>query len=201
MQQIERLDTPIGEMILVVDHDGRLCATDWGERGEWVFHGGRPSDASVRVARYFEGDLSAIDGIVVDMSGTPFQRSVWSALRRIPCGTTTSYGRLATSIGRPLAVRAVGAANGANPIGVVVPCHRVIGADGSLTGYGGGIERKAWLLAHEQGGRPREVGSRIVEVRRQPDDIVACGGVDAVGGQLGLDLAGRARARTQRDER
>jgi methylated-DNA-[protein]-cysteine S-methyltransferase len=83
------------------------------------------------------------------LAGTPFQRSVWSALRRIPAGTTTSYGALAEHIERPTAVRAVGHANGANPISVVVPCHRVIGADGSLTGYGGGLDRKRWLLAHE----------------------------------------------------
>src|SRR5207244_8999417 len=79
-----------------------------------------------------------------------FQRQVWSALRQIPCGQTWSYGELACHIGRPKAVRAVGLANGANPIGIVVPCHRVIGKDGTLTGYGGGIERKEWLLAHER---------------------------------------------------
>ena len=83
-------------------------------------------------------------------AGTDFQREVWRALRGIPCGTTLSYGELARRIGRPNAVRAVGLANGANPIGVVVPCHRVIGSNGSLTGYGGGIERKRWLLDHER---------------------------------------------------
>ena len=81
--------------------------------------------------------------------GTPFQRAVWRALREIPCGETRSYGEIARRIGRPKAVRAVGLANGANPIGIVVPCHRVIGSNGTLTGYGGGIERKRWLLAHE----------------------------------------------------
>jgi methylated-DNA-[protein]-cysteine S-methyltransferase len=86
------------------------------------------------------------------INGTPFQRSVWSALRRIPSGRTLSYGGLATKIGRPAAVRAVGLANGANPIAIVVPCHRVIGADASLTGYGGGLERKRWLLAYESAG-------------------------------------------------
>jgi methylated-DNA-[protein]-cysteine S-methyltransferase len=94
--------------------------------------------------------LDAIDGLAVAARGTDFQRSVWRALRRIPCGETTSYGALAQRIGRPTAVRAVGHANGANPVSIVVPCHRVIGSDGSLTGYGGGIERKRWLLAHEQ---------------------------------------------------
>ena len=81
--------------------------------------------------------------------GTPFQRAVWAALRRIPAGETLSYGQLAAQIGKPKAVRAVGLANGSNPVGVVVPCHRVIGADGSLTGYGGGLPRKLWLLEHE----------------------------------------------------
>src|SRR5579862_5201827 len=140
MLLIESLRTPIGEMLLVVDHNGNLCATDWAEReerllrqyGESAHEASRPSDVSAKVARYFDGDLGALDQVPIEMSGTPFQRAVWTALRRIPYGTTVSYGRLATFVGRPKAVRAVGAANGANPIGVVVPCHRVIGADGSL---------------------------------------------------------------------
>jgi len=101
---------------------------------------------------YFEGDLLAIDRIKVQTVGTPFQQQVWTALREIPAGKTMSYGELAVKIGRPNACRAVGLANGSNPVGIVVPCHRVIGANGSLTGYGGGIDRKRWLLAHEQGG-------------------------------------------------
>jgi methylated-DNA-[protein]-cysteine S-methyltransferase len=95
------------------------------------------------------GDIASLDGIPTESDGTPFQREVWAALRQIPAGETWSYGRLAAHIGRPAAVRAVGLANGANPIGVVVPCHRVIGASGGLTGYAGGLERKRWLLAHE----------------------------------------------------
>jgi methylated-DNA-[protein]-cysteine S-methyltransferase len=83
------------------------------------------------------------------MAGTSFQRSVWAALRTIRCGETTSYGRLAAMLGRPKAMRAVGMANGSNPVSIIVPCHRVIGADSSLTGYGGGVERKRWLLQHE----------------------------------------------------
>jgi len=89
----------------------------------------------------------------VETGGTPFQQEVWRSLRAIPCGTTTSYGKLAAQIGRPAAVRAVGLANGANPVAVVIPCHRVIGSNGSLTGYGGGLERKRWLLDHEKGQR------------------------------------------------
>ena len=105
--------------------------------------------AAEALHRYFAGDLAALDSISVDTGGTPFQQEVWRALRRIPAGTTWSYARLASEIGRPSAVRAVAAANGANPVSIVVPCHRVIGADGSLTGYGGGLERKRWLLVHE----------------------------------------------------
>jgi methylated-DNA-[protein]-cysteine S-methyltransferase len=112
--------------------------------------GADPHGLTGAIARYFAGELRAIDVLPVATAGTPFQREVWSALRKIPCGTTISYGRLAADLGRPAAVRAVGLANGSNPIGVVVPCHRVIGANGSLTGYGGGIERKRWLLDHER---------------------------------------------------
>jgi methylated-DNA-[protein]-cysteine S-methyltransferase len=103
-----------------------------------------------RLAAYFAGDLFAVDAIETRTGGTPFQRAVWSALRPIPPGTTVSYGELARAIGRPAASRAVGAANGANPIAIVVPCHRVIGANRTLTGYGGGLARKAWLLEHER---------------------------------------------------
>ncbi|MBV9266742.1 MAG: methylated-DNA--[protein]-cysteine S-methyltransferase, partial [Acidobacteriaceae bacterium] len=103
------------------------------------------------VSRYFSGELEAINALPVRTAGTPFQREVWRTLREIPCGTTISYAQLAVRIGRPSAVRAVGLANGSNPIAIVVPCHRVIGSDGSLSGYGGGIERKRWLLEHERG--------------------------------------------------
>jgi methylated-DNA-[protein]-cysteine S-methyltransferase len=102
-----------------------------------------------RVRDYLGGDLDALAPVVVETGGTPFQRSVWTALRDIPPGTTVSYRELARTIGSPAAVRAVGAANGANPISIVIPCHRVIGSDGSLTGYAGGMERKRWLLEHE----------------------------------------------------
>jgi len=99
---------------------------------------------------YFKGDIGAIDRLPVDDAvGTPFQKSVWRALRKIKSGKTISYAELARRIGKPKAVRAAGLANGQNPISIVVPCHRVIGSDGSLTGYGGGLERKEWLLRHE----------------------------------------------------
>jgi methylated-DNA-[protein]-cysteine S-methyltransferase len=100
---------------------------------------------------YFAGEMAALGRVPWTVVGTDFQKTVWRALLDIPAGTTTTYGALAARIGRPAAVRAVGLANGANPVGLVIPCHRVIGADGSLTGYGGGLERKRWLLAHEGG--------------------------------------------------
>ena len=108
-----------------------------------------PIAISRALQRYFAGKLQAIDEIAIETGGTPFQSNVWRALRKIPVGTTLSYGRMAHRLKCPLAVRAVGFANGSNPICVVVPCHRLIGADGSLTGYGGGLERKQWLLEHE----------------------------------------------------
>ena len=102
-----------------------------------------------KIRAYFAGDQKIIEDIPADGGGTIFQRRVWAELRRIPCGVTISYGELARRLGDPKATRAVGLANGRNPVSIVVPCHRVIGADGSLTGYGGGVERKKWLLAHE----------------------------------------------------
>ena len=108
-----------------------------------------PGGCASAVDAYFQGEFAIIDSLSVDVGGTPFQRVVWRALRAIPAGRTMSYAELARHIGRPSAVRAVGRANGANPISVVVPCHRLVGTNGSLTGYGGGLERKRWLLAHE----------------------------------------------------
>ena len=166
---LQRLDTPIGAMLFATDDQGRLRLLDWESHTERMHrllarHYGKgavrlaPAPAAGPVAdrliAYFAGDLSALDAIVTETGGTPFQRQVWAALRQIPAGHTWSYARLAAHVGRPAAVRAVGAANGANPVGIVTPCHRVIGADGSLTGYGGGLERKTWLLAHE-GAAPR----------------------------------------------
>jgi methylated-DNA-[protein]-cysteine S-methyltransferase len=98
---------------------------------------------------YFNGALGAIDSLPVKTGGTEFQRALWATLRTIRTGSTTTYGSLAIQLGQPKATRAIGTANGANPIGIIVPCHRVIGANAALTGYGGGIERKRWLLRHE----------------------------------------------------
>lgn len=161
---IDRLETAIGRMVIVADRAGHLRATDWDDYesrmrkllARWYGPSGAaptpakdPNGLTSALARYFAGELHVIDDLPVAMPGTAFQRDVWAELRRIPCGKTISYGEMARRIGKPAAVRAVGLANGANPVGVVVPCHRVIGADGTLTGYGGGIERKRWLLAHE----------------------------------------------------
>lgn len=110
---------------------------------------GDPLAIGGRLEAYFGGELRALDELAVRFTGTTFQNSVWALLRDIPVGTTTTYGDLARRLGMPSASRAVGSANGANPIAIVVPCHRVIGASGGLTGYGSGIERKAWLLRHE----------------------------------------------------
>jgi methylated-DNA-[protein]-cysteine S-methyltransferase len=161
---IDRLPTPAGEMIVIADVEGNLRVIDWTDhearmrqlldqqygKGTYTLTPARdPGGLSSAMRRYFKGDRSVIDKLPVKTAGTPFQRSVWKALRNIKCGTTISYAELARRIGRPTAVRAVGLANGQNPISVVVPCHRVIGSNGSLTGYGGGLPRKKWLLEHE----------------------------------------------------
>jgi methylated-DNA-[protein]-cysteine S-methyltransferase len=159
---LDRLHTPIGTALLVTDADGVLRALDWEDHearmkdllrlqyGAVVLQDARsPKDLRAALTGYFSGDLARLEAIRWRVAGTPFQHQVWTALPAIPPGATMSYGALAAKIDRPKAVRAVGHANGANPISVVVPCHRLIGADGSLTGYGGGLERKRWLLAHE----------------------------------------------------
>ena len=159
--QLDRFDSPVGEITAVVN-GAALCTLDFSDCNERMqaLLRRRFGDVALRRARnaggvcdrvgaYFAGDLAALDGIEVDTQGTPFQETVWRALRGIGHGETVSYGRLAARIGRPTASRAVGMANRLNPVALVVPCHRVIGADGSLTGYAGGIERKRWLLRHE----------------------------------------------------
>ena len=112
--------------------------------------GKAPAAIRAAINGYFEGEFEPLNRLPVEPGGTLFQRLVWSALREIPAGTTVTYGQLAGRIGRPRGSRAVGMANGSNPVAIVVPCHRVIGANGALTGYGGGLDRKRWLLAHER---------------------------------------------------
>ena len=157
----ERVETPIGALDLVVrDRDVCLFEFARGRRrvekklaarfGDVELHDAvNPLGYTDRIRAYFEGELAALDEIPVDPGGTTFQGLVWSELRRIPVGRTRSYAEIARAIGRPTATRAVGAANGQNPVAVILPCHRVIGADGTLTGYGGGLDRKRWLLRHE----------------------------------------------------
>jgi methylated-DNA-[protein]-cysteine S-methyltransferase len=158
---VDRVASPIGTIVLIADGRG-LCTLDFADHEPRMMrllklrHGDvkfteadDPLGASSRLRAYLAGRLDALDGIPVEPGGTPFQRRVWAALREIPAGTTTSYGKLAARLGQPAASRAVGLANGSNPVSIVVPCHRVIGADGDLTGYGGGLERKRWLLEHE----------------------------------------------------
>ncbi len=156
------LPTPIGEALIMWDANEALRIFDWTDHAPRTrrqlerFYGpialdreAAPESLRGGLGRYFAGETTAIDAIPCATAGTPFQKRVWAALRQIPAGSTESYSGLAARIGHPTAVRAVGLANGSNPIGLVVPCHRVIGADGSLTGYGGGLPRKRWLLAHE----------------------------------------------------
>ena len=162
---MDRVPTPIGDMLVVVDRDGNLRGADFFDHEERmrtllrqqyaregtvaIVEGPAPKAIRAAIEAYFEGDLAAIDKLPVKTGGTPFQREVWRLLRLIPAGKTTTYGKLAARLGVPNAARAVGMANGANPIGVIVPCHRVIGSDARLTGYGGGLPRKQWLLTHE----------------------------------------------------
>lgn len=159
--QFTEFASPLGQLLLIV-RDERLCALDYSgydERmhkllrarfGDYKLEtANAPFGLCTRLHAYFAGDLAAIDEVAVDSGGTPFQQAVWAMLRMIPAGSTATYGELARRLGKANAARAVGITNSLNPIAIVVPCHRVIGADGKLTGYAGGLERKRWLLKHE----------------------------------------------------
>jgi methylated-DNA-[protein]-cysteine S-methyltransferase len=159
------VETPAGPLWLAA-HDGALVASGFAEAAPRLLSrlkarfgevdaisSGDPAGAVTALRRFLAGDLSALDAVRADPGGTPFQKDVWAALRGIPAGSTITYAELARRVGRPRAVRAVGAANGANPVSVVVPCHRVVGKDG-LRGYAGGLSRKEWLLEHEAAARP-----------------------------------------------
>jgi methylated-DNA-[protein]-cysteine S-methyltransferase len=158
----DRLTTPIGAMLLMTDDGGALRALDFEDYevrmkqllrlhyGAVDLKNGRaPKATRSALSAYFDGDFAALKTIEWRVAGTPFQRKVWTALPKIPAGRTMSYGALAARLGAPNAMRAVGHANGSNPISVVIPCHRLIGANGSLVKYGGGLHRKQWLLRHE----------------------------------------------------
>lgn len=161
-------DTPIDRMVTVVDGDGAVRLL--------VFLGGRTAEERVAsfgpdlawsasvcghveaaVGRWFEGERDALDALELRPAGSDFAERVWAEVRRVPYGTTASYGEIAARLGRPDACRAVGRANGANPICLAIPCHRIVGADGSLTGYGGGVAAKQALLAFESGQRPLDL--------------------------------------------
>ena len=159
---LDRVASPIGAIQLVFDDAGVLRALDFEDHEERMLqllrlHYGAmrlktrvaPQGVTEALEAYFAGDLEALGSIRWTTAGTPFQQTVWTALTKIPPSRTCTYGELAARLGKPNAQRAVGLANGANPVEIVIPCHRVIGAGGKLTGYGGGLPRKRWLLAHE----------------------------------------------------
>ncbi|HJV43054.1 methylated-DNA--[protein]-cysteine S-methyltransferase [Caulobacter sp.] len=159
---LDRAPSPIGELLIVTDEAGVLRAVDFHDYEHRLqrllrLHygalpletGAAPGEIKAAFARYFGGALDALSALTWDTGGTSFQRSVWRALCEIRPGETLTYSQLARRVERPAAIRAVGAANGANPLSLVAPCHRVIGMGGALTGYGGGLERKRWLLTHE----------------------------------------------------
>jgi methylated-DNA-[protein]-cysteine S-methyltransferase len=159
--QFDRIDSPIGTILLVVD-DNKLCSLDYADYEPRMMtllqrrYGAvqleqvsDPSGFSSRIRDYLTGDYGCLDAIPVSTGGTAFQQEVWLALRSIPPGKTLTYGQLAAKLGKPTAYRAVGGINALNPVAIVLPCHRVIGASSSLTGYAGGLERKRWLLQHE----------------------------------------------------
>ncbi|WP_202304281.1 methylated-DNA--[protein]-cysteine S-methyltransferase [Dryocola clanedunensis] len=160
----DKIATPLGPLWILCDEQFRLRAVEWDEHSDRMeqllgihyraqgyqrVSSANPGGLSRKLCDYFEGDLSVIETLPTATSGTDFQREVWNTLRTIPCGQVMHYGQLAEQLGRAGAARAVGAANGSNPISIVVPCHRVIGRNGTMTGYAGGVTRKEWLLRHE----------------------------------------------------
>jgi methylated-DNA-[protein]-cysteine S-methyltransferase len=158
---IDQIESAIGQIWIVCDGD-RLCALDYVDCEDRMMsllrtrYGqfrltqvANPHGISCHLQAYLERDFTALDQIAVNPGGTAFQRQVWTALRAIPPGTTISYGQLAQQLGKPTAYRSVGMANSLNPVAIVIPCHRVIGAKADLTGYAGGLDRKRWLLQHE----------------------------------------------------
>lgn len=170
----DRIDTPIGAILIAVDGE-QLCSLDFADNEQHIMASlqrrygsftllptSNPRGISERLSAYFAGDYSSLDDIPVSTGGTAFQQQVWLALRTIPAGTTLSYGELAAQLGKPTAYRAVGGTNALNPVAIVLPCHRVIGSNASLTGYAGGLERKQWLLQHEgyAVSKPVKMGSK-----------------------------------------
>lgn len=158
---VDYIPSPVGKIVIVVDGD-MLCSLDFEEYTERMMRLLKrryaevqlkqvddPHGFSTRIRNYFAGDYDSLTAIPVNTGGTPFQQQVWTALREIPVGQTLAYSRLAARIGKPKAARAVGMTNSLNPVAIVLPCHRVVGCNASLTGYAGGLDRKRWLLGHE----------------------------------------------------
>jgi methylated-DNA-[protein]-cysteine S-methyltransferase len=181
--RIDRVESPLGIILLVAD--GKALRALWfgddeeGLRQHLLRHDrsarlvptSDPAGLGTRLRAYLAGDLGAFEETPIHAPGTPFQTAVWAALREIPPGRTTTYGQLAARLGRPGSTRAVGLANGANPVAIAVPCHRVIGADGTLTGYGGGLWRKRWLLEHERAFIPVRSAQGDLFAHAEPDDL------------------------------
>ena len=178
---VSQLPTPVGAVTLVSTPEG-LAGLAFEDRVDslWRFlegrfgsiepnNGGRPDPAAAELRAYFEGAIGALERIRTDAGGSEFQRRVWATLRRIPGGRTTSYNELAQSIGQPTGFRAVATANATNPVAIVIPCHRVIHADGSISGYGGGVDRKKWLLRHEAQHLPFVLSATIGVPADTPD--------------------------------
>jgi len=163
-------DSPVGRLLIAGDDDGALVSLDYEdypERMQTLLESrfgacelrsaSDPVGIIDRLGRYFGEGVDTFAEVPVNLTGTPLQVQVWQALRTIPSGGTRSYGQLAASLGKPKAARAIGHANSQNPVGIVVPCHRVIGSNGKLTGYAGGLQRKEWLLRHEREHDPRYI--------------------------------------------
>lgn len=162
---VDEFDSPVGRLCLGVNEHGVIRVLSFDRAAlpapEFVKATKNPFRLRARLDTYFKGNVALLDELAAEGVGTDFQRRVWAALRAVPVGTTTTYQEIAVSLGKPKAMRAVGGANHVNPIAIVVPCHRVIGRDGSLTGYAGGLERKAWLLAHEARHAPPSRGQQL----------------------------------------
>jgi methylated-DNA-[protein]-cysteine S-methyltransferase len=148
------VSTPIGDLLATADEDGALTGLWWGRTGAARADEGRFAYLRAQLDSWFAGEITSFE-VPLAPRGTPWQQAVWSALREVPYGETITYAELAAQAGRPGSARAAGAANARNPISILIPCHRVVGTSGALTGYAGGVDAKAWLLAHERAVRSR----------------------------------------------
>ncbi|MCV6615698.1 MAG: methylated-DNA--[protein]-cysteine S-methyltransferase [Cellvibrionaceae bacterium] len=158
IQYCQTIPSPIGELQVCADNNG-ICAILYAPAPDYQLSPNPHTEAAChQLSQYFNGERKQFE-LPISPQGSEFQTQVWQQLQRIPYGQTRSYGEIAKALNKPNAVRAVGGANGKNPIPIIVPCHRVIGANGKLTGFAGGLEAKAWLLAHEQGSAGEKIGN------------------------------------------